>query len=316
VTKGLEIYDLLLDVTGDNKAVVEDFLVGLTWTYCRSEATGLCMTSELRDRSFDWPGSIKDQSIGKLASLITDWHAMKSSMAMAAINSVVNTNLPDNSNILSPESNSANLAVLNHFLPHIINKQSVVIGRYPGLEALQKEHSLQVVEINPGPNDLPAQAVEYVLPNAEWVFLTGTSIANKTFPRLMELSKNATVVLMGPSVPWLEELSEFGVDFLAGVTVQDEQRLRQVIAEGGGVNIFNDSVRYFVADLGQKTLTHTKEKIAAVVKKRDLLKEEMSVWYKDTNNGSFPKATELIALDEELSFLDSKYKQMWDVRNL
>ncbi|MDX1812846.1 MAG: DUF364 domain-containing protein, partial [Gammaproteobacteria bacterium] len=199
--KPLEIYDFMQDVVTNNDAVIEDFAIGLTWTYCRSANSGLCMTSEVRDRAFDWPGNIKGQPVSQLANMITDWHGMKSSMALAAINSVVNARMPDNYMMLEPEADSANLAVFHYFLPFIKNKNCVVIGRYPGLDQLQQKYGLKIIELNPGANDLPAPAAEYVLPRAEWVFMTGSSIANKTFPRLMELSKNANVVLMGPSVP-------------------------------------------------------------------------------------------------------------------
>ncbi|XTZ10972.1 MAG: Rossmann-like domain-containing protein, partial [cyanobacterium endosymbiont of Rhopalodia yunnanensis] len=91
-------------------------------------------------------------------------------------------------------------------------------------------------------------ASEYLLPESDWVFLTGTSIPNKTFPRLVELSRDAKLVLMGPTVPWLAELAEFGIDYLAGVTVVDPNALRQTVAEGGGVRIFETGVQYQLYD--------------------------------------------------------------------
>jgi hypothetical protein len=88
-----------------------------------------------------------------------------------------------------------------------------------------------------------------LLPNADWVFLTATSLINKTFPRLAELAQHATTVLMGPTTPWLPQLAEFGIDYLAGVEVIDAEKLQQTIAEGGGVRIFETGVRYRVVEL-------------------------------------------------------------------
>jgi uncharacterized protein (DUF4213/DUF364 family) len=76
------------------------------------------------------------------------------------------------------------------------------------------------------------------------VFITASSIANKTLPHLFELSKNAQVVLMGPSLPWLSGWRDFGVNYLAGVAVRDREKLFQIAAEGGGTRIFDEAVEY------------------------------------------------------------------------
>jgi uncharacterized protein len=81
------------------------------------------------------------------------------------------------------------------------------------------------------------------------VFLTATSIVNKTFPRLVELSQNAKLVLMGPTLPWLPELADMGINYLAGVAVTQPEALRQTIAEGGGTRIFDTGVQYHVLKL-------------------------------------------------------------------
>jgi len=314
--KPWEIYDLMMDIVASEDAMIEELIVGLTWTYCRSSAVGLCMTADSRSRTFEWPGKIKGQSALKLADWIRDWDPMKSNIGMAVINSMINQPSLKNSvkpipiaNVLLP-----NLSVFEYFLPVIKNKRCVVIGHYPGIETIQQHCTMEIIELNPRLGDLPATACEYVLPEAEWVFLSGTSIANKTFPRLMELSQNANVVLMGPTVPWITELSEFGVDFLCGVEVKNYQQLKQTIAEGGGVNIFSDSVQYGLVDLGKQKMRYTRNKISTIVNQREVLKDEMGAWYQVAGNVSYPKSLELVALDEELSDLDSQYKKMWDLR--
>ena len=108
---------------------------------------------------------------------------------------------------------------------------------------------MKVIELNPGPEDFPAPASEYLLPEAEWVFLTATSIANKTFPRLVELAKNSKLVLMGPTLPWLPDLKQMGIDYLAGVKVTNLPDLKQTVAEGGGVRIFDTGIKYSVVEL-------------------------------------------------------------------
>jgi len=310
-----EIYDLMLDVVSTDDAIIEDLKIGLTWTYCRSESTGLCMTADTRSRTFPWSGSLNGKRVSQIAPWILEWDAMQSSIALSAINSIINANTKKKRKSLPISPNtSSNLSVFNYFLSSIKDKNCVVVGRYPGLDKLQEQYNLKVIEFNPGLMDHPATASEFLLPEAEWVFLTGTSIANKTFPRLMELSQNATVVLMGPSVPQLDELSLFGVDFIAGVDVVNDAKLQQLVSEAAGVHIFQEAVQYSILDLSRTKMEETKNKISHTVKRRDRLKKEMETWYSDLRAGKFPKTCELVALDEELSLLDSQYKQLWDTR--
>ncbi len=67
---------------------------------------------------------------------------------------------------------------------------------------------------------------------------------------VVELSKNAKVVLMGPTLPWLAEFAHFGINYIAGVTVSNSTALRQTVAEGDGVRIFETGVQYHLLSLG------------------------------------------------------------------
>ena len=67
--------------------------------------------------------------------------------------------------------------------------------------------------------------------------------------QLLWLSRNATVVLMGPSMPWLAEWGDFGVDYLAGVSVEDHAQLHKIIAQGGGTRVFEQAAPYRVVQL-------------------------------------------------------------------
>ena len=204
--------------------------------------------------------------------------------------------------------------MFDHFLPHLAGKRVAVIGRYPGMERYRQELELTVIERRPGEGDLPDPASEFLLPQADWVFLTASSLINKTFPRLAELSQGANLVLMGPTTPWLEELAEFGVDFLAGVVIEDDGAARATAAEGGGTRLFESAVRYRVADLGAREMEGLKAEIAEVVRQRQYLKDEMEAWYAGTRQGAFPRRAELEQLDARLSALDGRYKRMWDAR--
>jgi uncharacterized protein len=244
-----EIYNLLLE-SSQTDTVIQEVIIGLTWTFCQADGIGLCMSPGQLTRILPWSGTLVNQTVAKLAPWLKSWDSYQATVGMAAINAVINQSSP----LLAKAQpifplGSANLAVFEHFLPLIRGKKVVVIGRYPGLSEYEKEMNLTVLERQPGMQDLPDTACEYILPEAEWVFLTATSIVNKTFPRLVELSQNAKLVLMGATVPWLADLADMGIDYLAGIAVTHPQQLRQTVAEGGGVRIYETGVQYRVLDL-------------------------------------------------------------------
>jgi hypothetical protein len=244
-----EIYDLLLEAS-QSQATVEEVLIGLTWTSCRAEGIGLCMSPGQPTRTLPWSGTLAGRAIAELTPWVRSWESYKAAIGMAAINAVINTISP----LLAKAQplvtqGAANLAIFEYFLPQLQGQQVVVIGRYPGLSQFEQAFDWKVLERQPGPGDLPDVACEYLLPEADWVFLTATSIANKTFPRLVELSQQAQVVLMGPTVPWLPQLADMGINYLAGVSITDPQALQQTIAEGGGIRIFEKGIQYCVLNL-------------------------------------------------------------------
>ncbi|MGD1911523.1 MAG: Rossmann-like domain-containing protein [Rivularia sp. (in: cyanobacteria)] len=244
-----EIYDLMLDY-GTKDTQIKEIIIGLTWTLCIAENAGLCMSPGIATRTLPFSGTLVNKSISELAPWLRSWNPYQATVAMAAINSVINSSssLPNTGTVLSPKG-SANLAVFEHFLPQIRNKNVCIIGRYPGLNKYANEMDMKVIELNPGAEDFPAPASEYLLPEAEWVFLTATSIVNKTFPRLVQLAKNSKLVLMGPTLPWLPELKQMGINYLAGIKITNLPALRQTVAEGGGVRIFETGIQYSVVEI-------------------------------------------------------------------
>ena len=238
------IYELLLDY-GNSQAVVKEILIGLTWTLCQTDGLGLAMSPNIPTRTLTWSGTLVKQKVRDLAPWLKSWQPYEATVAMAAINSVINPRSPllEKAQIL-PTKGDKNLAVFEYFLPMLKGKKVSIIGRYPGLSIYEKDFDLQIIERQPIAEDFPDPAAEFLLPQSDWVFLTATSIVNKTFPRLVELAQPAQLVLMGPTVPWLKELAEMGINYLAGVAITNPEHLRQTIAEGGGRRIFETGVDY------------------------------------------------------------------------
>lgn len=308
------IYELLLDHCSSD-ATVNNLLIGLVWTLCQTSnnTTGLAMSPGINTRTLPWSGSLIGKPITDLASWIHSWEPYEATITMAAINSCLNCRpLPESVTLLNPNA-AGNLAVFEYFLPKLSGQNVVVIGHYPGIEKYREQMHLTVLERQPAADDLPDSACEYLLPKADWVFLTASSIPNKTFPRLAELAIGAKTVLMGPTLPWLPQLYEFGIDYLAGVEIADMQQLYHTVAQGGGVRIFNNGLRYRVADLTpQNSLAWLKDQIAACAAEKNSLTREMEHWYSFGNKKRFPKYQLLEEVNIRLSRLDSSYKLLWD----
>lgn len=315
MTNPNHFYELLLDYCSSDTRV-DNLMIGLVWTLCQNHdknSTGLAMSPNVATRTLPWSGTLSGKPVTDLAAWILDWEPYKATVAMAAINCCINSRpLPD-SVIVEHDPEHANLAVFDYFLPQMQGKNVVVVGHYPGIERYREQMQLTVLEKQPSAGDLPDAASEFLLPNADWVFLTASSIPNKTFPRLAELSGNAKTVLMGPTVPWLPQLHEFGIDYLAGVEIADAEALYHTAAQGGGVRIFQHGVRYRIAELNPATsMAWLKQQIVNCAAEKSRLTYEMENWYSTGHSSRFPAYPLLDQINARLSRLDSSYQPLWN----
>ena len=122
-------------------------------------------------------------------------------------------------------------------IPAFFFLASVTIARY-GFKSLKIDGrtmmfcALTGLEQHPQPGELPDSACEYVLPEQDIVFVTGSAFVNKTMPRLLTLCQNAETILLGPTVPLAPQLFDFGVDCLAGFVVTEPEACRRLAATG------------------------------------------------------------------------------------
>ncbi len=67
-----EIYDLLLD-SSQTATTVREIIIGLTWTLCRAEGIGLCMSPAIPTRTLSWSGTLVHRPLAELSSWIRSW---------------------------------------------------------------------------------------------------------------------------------------------------------------------------------------------------------------------------------------------------
>jgi uncharacterized protein (DUF4213/DUF364 family) len=134
----------------------------------------------------------------------------------------------------------------------------VVVGAFvPFLKALKRAgQRFSVLEQDPAtlkPDELPhfrpAAAAATVVPEADVLLITGTTLLNDTLDGLLALRRpDARVVLVGPTVGLLPDaLLRRGVDMMGGVQVTAPDAFLDVLAEGGsGLHFFGRSAEKVV----------------------------------------------------------------------
>lgn len=236
-----ELYDALLDAMPEGMTV-DEVVCGKGWTMVRSgENVGLAMTihETARPRIFTRPWEGAD--LKEVAACVKSWNFEEAAVGMAAINAYHNApaQAVKNGIALVTDGSAPEKDAFFSNIDAFRDKRVCVVGHFPYLEKRVAPYArLSILERMPCPGDFPDSACEYILPEQDFVFITGCTLVNKTMPRLLELSRQAHVVLVGPSVPLSTLLFDFGADELSGTVITDPALCAQLAAAEGGPSIF------------------------------------------------------------------------------
>jgi uncharacterized protein (DUF4213/DUF364 family) len=117
---------------------------------------------------------------------------------------------------------------------HGAGKLVALVGHFPFIPQLRDcVGALSVLEQQPSGDDLPAEAAHDVIPRADVVAITGTTLINHSFEGLMALCRQRTLVLvLGPSTPLSPVLFDHGVDILSGSVVEDVGSVLWAVSQG------------------------------------------------------------------------------------
>ncbi|UWG96500.1 DUF364 domain-containing protein [Dehalobacter sp. DCM] len=234
-----KMYNELIDAIPEDLTVLE-CMIGASWTLVRSErGTGIAKTIKGGKKGAEL-SRVRGMPLKELASYSKSWNMLEASLGQAAVNAAYNTPSEllaiTGKPVLKSDSQKSN--AFKHVEPEIKGKKVAIIGHFPDIEHFNDLCQLSILEREPREDDYPDSACEYILPEQDFVFITGTAFTNKTMPRLLELSKKAKTILVGPSVPITRILFNYGVDQIAGLVALEQELIWEAAKEGKKMSIF------------------------------------------------------------------------------
>lgn len=221
--------DLLSSLTGDEP--VRSVLVGVHWTVVCSRYCGMASTMQgekphghekVRD-----VGSLHTKKARQLAEYALSDILLEASIGVAAINSLIN---PDEGRKGGYEEINAYDALVQHGE----GKNVALVGHFPFIPKLRQQvGNLWVIEQKPIEGEYPVAAAAELIPQAEVVALTGSSLINHSLDELLGLCQSGSIVLiLGPSTPLSPLLFAHGATMISGTRIVDEQAVLRTVAQG------------------------------------------------------------------------------------
>lgn len=213
---------------------VMQVVIGLHWTAVAIEidgrvSCGLASTvvnsgeENARRPDIDRPGQLEQFRARELAQLVKSSSLPEVSVGLAALNALLP--VPVETEDLNADA---------YIARHGSQSKVAVIGHFPFVERLRPRVSqLWVLELNPKDGDFPASHAPQIIPQADIIAITSTTLINGTFDALFELRKpGANVMLLGPSTPLTPRLFEFGIDVLSGSIVTQTDQILPLVRQG------------------------------------------------------------------------------------
>ena len=213
---------------------VVDVRIGTHWTAvvvetARGLKAGLAATQMAHDLEHGRPavreaGELIGRDARVLAELALSDSPTERSIGFAALNSLIEVD-----ETLCVERNAEAI-----ILERGRGRRVAVVGHFPFVPSVRAAaDECWVLELVPGPGDLPAERAPEVIPLADVVAITGMALVNGTFESLAALARpEAYVLLLGATTPLSPVLFEYGVDALSGTMLADISAALVAISQG------------------------------------------------------------------------------------
>ncbi len=225
-----EYYDILIN--GIPSGIrVRRIIHGKAWTGAELDNGGFGIAMRTAGQSIKrlFP-ALEGMEASSAAQAVMSWNLEEASEGMAVINAYYNSpsrmgslGCRDDYNrsvTAGMETEGKKIALVGHLKLHP--------------DALMGAKEVCIIEREPREGDYPDSACEYILPGCDIVIITGSAAVNKTMPRLLELSKSAQTIVVGPTVPLCPELKSCGIARLSGLVVTDIAGITDWMTEVSG----------------------------------------------------------------------------------
>lgn len=212
---------------------IQSVTIGLFWTAVVAEVEGkkrcgLAATfsnaefEHSRQPAVEKPGALEKYSSRELLNLVFSKSFTETSIGLAAINA-----------LLPPLSDAVDLPAEDYIARQGSENRVALIGHFPFVPRLrEKVKELWVLELEPKEGDLPASAAPEIIPQADILAITATTLINHTFEGLLHLrNPGSRVLLLGPSTPLSPILFDHGIHVLAGSIVTDPDAILPMIRQ-------------------------------------------------------------------------------------
>lgn len=233
-----ELYDELINGIPEGIEIT-NFFQNDSYTLIASENyVGGVVTNTLSCRPVDNRSIINDLKnlcftnlkLKDVAALIKSWNFMEASIGAAALNAYYNNKNTIDS-FVNTQTNIEIADISNPFIAlekNIQGKKIATIGHFWSKHVFKlNDCDFHIIEQSPKDGDFPESSSEYILPEMDYVFITGFTLINKTLPRLLELSKKANVIIIGPCSCLSDVLFKHGVSQIAGCILYDFDNLQK-----------------------------------------------------------------------------------------
>lgn len=236
-------YDMLIEGVPED-VLVTDYCLGTHWSYLQAECgMGVSFSTRGGAKQAD-KRDLRGLPLREVAALSKSWSFPEASIGVAALNAwYARRELTDalgavyDETVDLPDGTIRKIDAFELYRPEIASKGNAkvtVVGHFPHVDRIAEYAELTVLERSPSGDDLPDPACEYVVPEQDYLFMTGVTIINKTAPRLLALAEGVTTIMVGPSVVMSPKLFDYGVDMLAGSVVADPEKTKFAVKTGAG----------------------------------------------------------------------------------
>lgn len=221
---------------------------GLCFTPLKSIPEAVCCPSSAK--AMPLSGKLAGRKASEYLSYIESDNMLKKTLGIAALNAL--------STLIMEEGGMDQYELLRStdafdILDLVPGQKTVVVGALvPVFKKLIKgENEFTILEMDPRTlkgkeldHYLPAERAEEVVPYADLLVITGTTLINNTLDGLLAMAKKgARILVTGPTVSMLPDvLFEHGVTMVGGIIVTDPDAALDIICEAGsGYHMFGTS---------------------------------------------------------------------------